>query len=49
MAGAPVDDPLAEVPPVAMPPHDDRVEMSDGVKADVVQPGHPILGGTPRA
>ncbi|MEK6438211.1 glutamine amidotransferase [Pseudonocardia sp. T1-2H] len=41
--------PLADVLPVAMLPHDDRIEMSDGLKVDVVEPGHPILGGTPAA
>ncbi|NMO94035.1 glutamine amidotransferase [Actinomycetospora sp. TBRC 11914] len=39
--------PLADVLPVTMLPHDDRIEMSDGVKVDVVEPGHPVLGGTP--
>lgn len=41
--------PLADVLPVAMLPHGDRIEMSDGLKVDVVEPGHPILSGTPAA
>lgn len=39
--------PLADVLPVTMLPHDDRIEMSDGVKVEVCEPAHPVLGGTP--
>jgi uncharacterized membrane protein len=39
--------PLAKVLPVTMLDHDDRIEVSDGVKAEFDQPDHPVLGGTP--
>ena len=39
--------PLAGVLPVTMLAHDDRIEMSDGLKVDVCEPDHPVLGGTP--
>jgi uncharacterized membrane protein len=39
--------PLADVLPVTMLPHDDRIEMSDGLKVEVCDPTHPVLGGTP--
>ncbi|MBD0862919.1 cytoplasmic protein [Gordonia sp. zg691] len=39
--------PLADVLPVTMLPYDDRIERSEGLKVDVCQPDHPILGGTP--
>jgi len=39
--------PLAEVLPVTMLDHDDRVEEPEGVKADFDEPGHAVLGGTP--
>jgi uncharacterized membrane protein len=39
--------PLADVLPVRMLPYDDRIEISDGLKADVDAPDHPVLGGTP--
>jgi uncharacterized membrane protein len=39
--------PLADVLPVTMLPHDDRIEASDGVKAQFAAPDHPVLGGTP--
>ena len=39
--------PLAEVLPVTMLTHDDRVEASEGVTVDVCDPFHPVLGGTP--
>ncbi len=39
--------PLADVLPVTMMATDDRVEISDGLKVDVCEPGHPVLGGTP--
>ena len=39
--------PLADVLPVRMLDHDDRIEESAGVKADFDEPAHPVLGGTP--
>ena len=39
--------PLADVLPVDLMPTDDRVEISDGLKVDVCDPAHPVLGGTP--
>ncbi|GAA4709091.1 glutamine amidotransferase [Pseudonocardia yuanmonensis] len=39
--------PLADVLPVRMLDHDDRIEESEGVKADFDEPTHPVLGGTP--
>jgi uncharacterized membrane protein len=39
--------PLAEALPVTMLPYDDRIEMSEGLKVDVCEPGHPVLGDTP--
>ncbi|MBW0088493.1 hypothetical protein I4I73_05060 [Pseudonocardia sp. KRD-184] len=38
--------PLTDVLPVTVLPHDDRNETLDGLEVDVVEPGHPILGGT---
>ena len=39
--------PLARVLPVEMLDRDDRVEMPQGFRAEVTEPGHPVLGGTP--
>jgi uncharacterized membrane protein len=39
--------PLAEVLPVTMLDHDDRVEMPEGLSVQVELPDHPVLGGTP--
>lgn len=39
--------PLADVLPVRLLDHDDRVEESEGVKAEFDAPTHPALGGTP--
>lgn len=39
--------PLADSLPVTMLPHDDRIEMSDGLKVEVCEPAHPVLGGIP--
>lgn len=39
--------PLAEPLPVTLLPYDDRVERSEGVRVNVCEPGHPVLGGTP--
>jgi uncharacterized membrane protein len=39
--------PLADVLPVTMLDHDDRIEDSEGVKADFDEPAHEVLGGTP--
>jgi uncharacterized membrane protein len=39
--------PLAEVLPVTMLPHDDRIERSEGATVEVCVPDHPVLGGTP--
>jgi uncharacterized membrane protein len=39
--------PLAEVLPVDMLDHDDRVERPDGVEPLVVDPSHPIVAGLP--
>ena len=39
--------PLADVLPVDLMSTDDRVEISDGLKVDVCDPAHPVLGGTP--
>jgi uncharacterized membrane protein len=40
--------PLAEVLPVDMLNHDDRVERPDGVQPTVVDPSHPIVAELPR-
>lgn len=37
--------PLAEVLPVTMLPHDDRIERSEGASVEVCVPDHPALGG----
>ncbi len=37
--------PLADVLPVAMADHDDRVELPEGCVPEVVVPGHPALAG----
>ena len=39
--------PLAPVLPVTLLDHDDRVEASEGIKAEFDHPDHPVLGGTP--
>ncbi len=39
--------PLAEVLPVTMLDHDDRVEVPEGLVAEVALPAHEVLGGTP--
>ncbi len=39
--------PLAEVLPVSMLNHDDRVEVPEGLTAEVDLPDHDVLGGTP--
>jgi uncharacterized membrane protein len=39
--------PLADVLPVAMLDHDDRIEVPEGLRACVEDPTHPVLGGTP--
>lgn len=39
--------PLAEVLPVSMLDHDDRIEKPEGVEASFDAPHHPVLGGTP--
>ena len=39
--------PLADVLPVATLNHDDRVEVPEGLSAEVDRPDHPVLGGTP--
>jgi uncharacterized membrane protein len=39
--------PLAEVLPVVMQKHDDRVEMPEGLVAEFSEPSHPVLGDTP--
>ena len=39
--------PLAEVLPVTMLTHDDRIEKSQGVRTEVCLPEHAVLGGTP--
>jgi uncharacterized membrane protein len=39
--------PLADVLPVTLLPHDDRIEMSGGLTAVIDEPAHPVLGGTP--
>ncbi|OLT22874.1 cytoplasmic protein [Pseudonocardia sp. CNS-139] len=39
--------PLAPVLPVRVLDHDDRMEVPEGLKPEVVAPGHPVLGGTP--
>lgn len=41
--------PLAEVLPVEMLNHDDRVERPDGVEPVVVDSSHPIVAGLPRS
>jgi len=40
--------PLADVLPVTMLPYDDRVELPEGIKVSICEPGHPVLGDTPR-
>lgn len=37
--------PLAEVLPVTMLSHDDRIERSEGATVEVCVPDHPVLGG----
>lgn len=39
--------PLAPVLPVDLLDHDDRIEASEGIKAEFDHPDHPVLGGTP--
>ncbi|BBG00873.1 MULTISPECIES: glutamine amidotransferase [Pseudonocardia] len=39
--------PLAPVLPVTVLDHDDRIEASEGIKAEFDHPDHPALGGTP--
>ncbi len=39
--------PLAEVLPVTMLHHDDRIEVPEGLTAEVALPGHAVLGDTP--
>lgn len=39
--------PLAEPLPVTLLPHDDRIERSEGVRVELCEPGHAVLGGTP--
>jgi uncharacterized membrane protein len=39
--------PLADVLPVEMLAHDDRVEMPEGLTVSIDDPSHPVLGGTP--
>jgi uncharacterized membrane protein len=39
--------PLAEILPVVMPPHDDRMEVPEGLVAEFSAPQHEVLGGTP--
>lgn len=39
--------PLAEVLPVTMLNHDDRIEVPEGLEAVVELPDHEVLGGTP--
>jgi uncharacterized membrane protein len=39
--------PLADVLPVAMLDHDDRIEVPEGLIAQVDAPEHSVLGGTP--
>jgi uncharacterized membrane protein len=39
--------PLADVLPVEMLDHDDRVEVPDGLEASIEVPDHEVLGGTP--
>lgn len=41
--------PLADVLPVEVSDVDDRVEVPEGVHAEVELPGHEVLGGTPSA
>jgi uncharacterized membrane protein len=38
---------LADVLPVEILPHDDRVEMPEGITPVVNDPGHPVLNGIP--
>ena len=38
--------PLASVLPVTMLDHDDRIEVPEGLKTEVVAPEHAVLGGT---
>lgn len=38
--------PLASVLPVEVLPHDDRVEVPEGVVASVKEPDHPVVAGT---
>jgi uncharacterized membrane protein len=37
--------PIEEVLPVSISPYDDRVEVPEGAKAEVLEPKHPILDG----
>ncbi|AIG75310.1 hypothetical protein ED92_33305 [Amycolatopsis sp. MJM2582] len=37
--------PIEEILPVDIDPYDDRVETPEGVRAQVVQPGHPVVSG----
>ncbi len=39
--------PLADVLPVEMLHHDDRVEVPEGLEAEIDLPDHAVLGGTP--
>jgi uncharacterized membrane protein len=39
--------PLADVLPVTMLSYDDRIEMSQGLDAEILEPDHAVLGGTP--
>jgi uncharacterized membrane protein len=39
--------PVEEALPVRISPYDDRVEAPEGVSAEVIEPGHPILNGIP--
>lgn len=39
--------PLAEVLPVTMLDHDDRIEVPEGASAEIDHPDHPVLGGSP--
>ncbi|MEU3765075.1 glutamine amidotransferase [Amycolatopsis keratiniphila] len=37
--------PIEEILPVDIDPYDDRVETPEGVRAQVVRPGHPVVSG----
>lgn len=39
--------PIARVLPVELLDRDDRVELPQGFQAEVIEPTHPVLGGTP--